>query len=101
MKRKLVIYTTKPEHTAENARLIGRVFDELRTHAPAGLRYLVLRCGEGRFAHFVEERGVAPTLADFEAFRAFQKSASERWLVRPEVSEVAVLGSYGILPDAI
>ncbi|HEY0523093.1 MAG TPA: hypothetical protein VGD08_06880 [Stellaceae bacterium] len=100
MKRTLVIYTTKPEHTEENARLIGSVFDELQAHAPEGLRYLVLRYGEGRSVHVVEQPDGAPSLSDFEAFRAFQKSASERWLVRPEVSEVTVVGSYGMMPDA-
>ena len=100
MKRTLVIYTTKLEHTEENARLIGSVFDELQAHAPEGLRYMVLRYGEGRFVHMVEQRDGVPSLSDFEAFRAFQKSASERWLVRPEVSEVTVVGSYGMMLDA-
>jgi hypothetical protein len=97
MNQTLVIYTTKPEHIEENARLIRSVFDELQAQAPKGLRYRVLRYGEGRFLHLVEQRDGAPSLADFEAFHAFQKGASERWLVRPEVSEVTVVGSYGIL----
>jgi hypothetical protein len=96
MNRTLVIYTTKPERIEENARLISSVFDELQAQAPEGLRYTVLRYGEGRFLHLVEQRDGAPSLPDFEAFRAFQKGASERWLVRPEVSEVTVVGSYGM-----
>jgi hypothetical protein len=44
----------------------------------------------------VEQRDGAPSLPDFEAFRAFQKGATERWLTRPEVSEVTVVGSYGV-----
>ncbi len=99
MKRTLVIYTTKPEHTEENARLIGNVFDALHTHTPEGLRYMVLHYGEGCFVHLVQQSDEAPPLSDFEAFRAFQKSAAERWLVRPQVSEVTVVGSYGMLLD--
>jgi hypothetical protein len=98
MKRTLVMYTTKPEHAEENARLIGNVFDELHTHAPEGLRYMVLHYGEGCFVHLVEQHDGAPPLSDFEAFRAFQKNAGERWLVRPQASEVTVVGSYGMLP---
>jgi hypothetical protein len=101
MKRVIVSYTTKPEHTEENARLIRLVFDELKAHAPAGLGYVAFRYGEGRFVHVVEQRDGAPSLQDFEAFRAFQKSAGERWLVRPEVSEVTVVGSYGMMQDAV
>jgi hypothetical protein len=96
MNRTLVIYATKPEHAEENARLIRSVFDELQTQAPEGLRYTVLRYGEGQFLHLVEQRDGAPSLPDFEAFRAFQKGATERWLTRPEVSEVTVVGSYGV-----
>jgi hypothetical protein len=100
LNRTLVIYTTKPEHTEENARLISSVFDELQAKAPKGLRYMVLRYGEGGFLHLVEQRDGAPSLPDFDAFRAFQKGASERWLVRPEVNQVTVVGSYGMIPDA-
>jgi hypothetical protein len=100
MKRTLVLYATKLHLADENAHLIERVFDELRAQAPEGLRYMVLRYGEGRFAHLVEQRDGAPSLTDFEAFRAFQKNVGERWIARPEVSEVTVVGSYGMMPNA-
>jgi hypothetical protein len=90
----------KPERTGENARLIERVFEELQARAPEGLRYLVLRYNEGSFAHIVEQHDGAPSLSDFEAFRTFQRSIGERWLVRPEASEVNVVGSYGMIPGA-
>lgn len=101
MKRTLVMYTTKPEHTQENARLIRGVFDALHAHEPEGLSSRVLRYGEGCFVHLVERRDGAPSLPDFEAFRAFQKNAAERWLVRPQVNEVTVVGSYGMLTDTV
>lgn len=101
MKRTLVLYTTKPDRAEENARLIGSVFAELQAQAPKGLRYVVLRYGEGRFAHLAEQPDGAPSLSDFAAFRAFQQSAGERWLVRPEVSAVSLVGSYGMTPDAV
>jgi hypothetical protein len=40
MKRTVVRYKTKPEQAEENARLIEKVFQELRTRAPDGVRYL-------------------------------------------------------------
>jgi hypothetical protein len=99
MKPVHVTYSTKPECTEENARLIRAVFEELRVKAPNGLRYMVLRHGDGRFVHFVEQRDGAPGLSDFEAFRAFQKDASERFQGRPEANEVQVVGAYGIELD--
>jgi len=86
MKRTLVIYTNKLEHAEENARLIGSVFDELQAHAPEGLRYMVLRYGEGRFVHLVEQRDGAPSLSDFEAFSAFSEEC-RRTMARPARGE--------------
>ena len=63
MKQTLINYMTKPEQTEENARLIQRVFAELETKAPAGLRYVVLRDDGGRFFHFVQMGNDAPPLA--------------------------------------
>ncbi|THD45034.1 MAG: hypothetical protein E7774_08765 [Bradyrhizobium sp.] len=99
MKQILVLYDTKPDHSEENARLIGGVFDELRAKAPDGLRYLVLRYGAGRFLHFAQQQDNAPSLPDFASFRLFQKGVSERWVARPEVNEPIIVGSYGMTPD--
>lgn len=99
MKRTIVTYTTKAGHADENARLIAGVFDQLHARAPEGLRYMVLRYGEDHFVHVVEQDAGAPSLSDLDAFRAFQENASQRWLARPEVNEVTIVGSYGMLQD--
>jgi hypothetical protein len=96
MKQTLVLYEAKPEHADENARLIGDVFAELRAKAPDGLRYMALRYRGGRFLHFAQQRDGAPSLPDFAAFRLFLEGGSERWAVRPEVSDAIVVGSYGM-----
>ena len=87
------------ENTSTNSILRRAVFEELRMKTPAGLRYMVLRHGDGRFVHFVEQRDGAPALSDFATFRAFQKDASDRFQVRPEANEVQIVGSYGIELD--
>src|SRR5258708_35960518 len=52
MKRTVVRYKTKPEKAEENARLIEKVFQELRAKAPNGVRYLALKLADGSFIHF-------------------------------------------------
>ena len=99
MKHTHVTYIAKPERAEENAGLIRAVFEELRLKSPDGLKYMVLRRGDGRFIHFVEQRDGAPRLADFEAFRAFQKHARDRIQGGPEVNEVQVVGVFGFKLD--
>jgi hypothetical protein len=99
MKQVLISYTTKPERTEENARLIQGVVDELKAHMPAGLRYFVLRDENGRFSHFVQMEEGAPPLNEFASFQAFQQGASERCLEGPVRSTVTIIGSYGMLSN--
>src|SRR5262245_24010471 len=47
MKRTLVRYKAKPDAAQENQRLIEQVFEELRTKAPQGVRYLALKLPDG------------------------------------------------------
>ncbi|MBB3452732.1 hypothetical protein FHT86_000988 [Rhizobium sp. BK313] len=56
---------------------------------------MVLRYGDGRFVHFVEQNEGAPGLSDLQAFRTFQKDASMRIQERPLANEVEVVGAYG------
>ena len=99
MKRTLIRYKTKPDMTQENERLIGNVFQELQAKSPSGVRYLVLRLGDGTFVHFVVadgENGSAP-LTELPAFRAFQGGIKERCAEPPQVSEATVIGNYRML----
>jgi hypothetical protein len=43
MKRQIVVYKAKPEHNAENERLLKGLFAELQTQQPAGLRYMAAK----------------------------------------------------------
>lgn len=99
MKHMIVDYTVKPEMAEENARLVRAVFEELNAKRPAGLRYMSLRADEGRFLHFVGQAATAPALTQFEAFRAFQSDFAERCLIRPQVSNLELVGNYAMLPE--
>src|SRR6185503_16985926 len=53
MKRQIVIYKTKPEHNAENERLLKAVFAELHAKQPKDVRYVLARLGEDTYVHLV------------------------------------------------
>jgi hypothetical protein len=96
---KVIRYRTKPERAEENARLIERVFAELRAASPQGLRYLVLRLGDGGFVHLVTaetEEGTSP-LTRLPAFKAFSGGVAERCLEPPQTSEATIIGDYHML----
>jgi len=99
MKHVIITYTVKPEYVEDNVRLIRAVFGELNAKEPGGLRYTSLRAEGGRFFHIVERAEGSPEFTEFEAFRAFQMDFVERCLIRPEVSRVAVVGSYAKMQD--
>jgi len=96
MKRVIVSYRIKPEHIEENGRLIEAVFAELSTSRPEGLRYMSFRGEGGRFVHIAERAEGAADLPEFDSFRKFQKSFAERCLVRPDVTSIEIVGSYGM-----
>jgi hypothetical protein len=99
MKRMVVRYKTNPEKAEENARLIEKVFEELRAKAPAGAGYLVLRLGDGTFLHFVStdtKDGKSP-IPELDAFRLFQSGIKERCVEPPQSSEATIVGNYGML----
>jgi hypothetical protein len=99
MRRMLIRYKTKPDLTAENQQLIEAVFQELKARSPEGLRYMVLKIGEGDFVHFVESEGTTSPLAGIEAFRAFQKGVLDRCLERPQTGEASIVGNYRMLSE--
>lgn len=99
MKRTVVRYKTKPEMVAENERLIGEVFQELQTKSPDGVRYLVLKLGDGTFIHFVvvESEKDASPISQLEAFRLFQSGIIQRCVEPPQSSVVTIVGNYRML----
>jgi hypothetical protein len=101
MKRSLIRYRTKPERSDENERLIKGVFTELRAKSPAGVRYLVLRLGDGSFVHIVMADAAESTSAitGLDAFRAFQNGITDRTVEPPQSNDVAVVGNYRMLDE--
>jgi hypothetical protein len=99
MKHMIVDYTVKADMAEENARLVRAVFEELNAKRPAGLRYMSLRADEGRFLHFVAQAATAPALTQFEAFQTFQADFAQRCLIRPQVSNLDIVGNFGMLPE--
>ena len=101
MKRTLIRYKTKPEAVQENERLIEEVFQELRRKSPGGVRYLVLKLGDGAFVHFVtvETGNDASPLTELEAFRSFQRGVKERCIELPQASEGIIVGNYRMLGE--
>lgn len=101
MKRVLVRYKVKPEQVAENARLIGRVFEELKAKAPDGARYMVLQLDDGTFVHFAEvaSDGGPHPITSLEAFRSFQSGIKERCMELPRSGDATIVGNYRMIRE--
>ena len=99
MKRTVVRYRTKPEMADENQRLIENVFAELQTKSPEGIRYLVMKLGDGKFIHFViaeSDDGASP-LPQLEAFQSFRNGIAERCIEQPQTGAMIIVGDYRML----
>jgi hypothetical protein len=98
VKQVMVRYAVKPEHAAENERLVRAVYDELRRTEPAGLRYATFRLDDGvSFVHLAStetEDGKSP-LSDLQAFKEFQRGIGDRCAEAPVVTELREIGSFG------
>ena len=96
MRTILVRYKTSEARAAENEALIHAVFDELRSRAPAGLRYATYRLADGvTFVHIATVESAENPLTTLPAFQAFQKQIKDRCVELPVVSELSVVDSYG------
>jgi hypothetical protein len=95
MAQRLIRYRAKPEKAEENQSLIEGVFAELHAKAPPQVRYLVLRLSDGTFCHLVDDS--AKTIANLDAFAAFQRGGEERRLEPPQQLEATVVGNYRML----
>jgi hypothetical protein len=98
--RVMVRYRVKPDRAAENVELVRAVYAELHSTRPAGLRYGTLRLEDGvSLVHFAETEDESDPLASTEAFQQFQDGIRERCEEAPVVSEVELIGSYGLFGD--
>lgn len=96
-KTTLVRYKTHPQHAAENAALIARVFAALARDKPAGVRYQVLCAEDGvSFTHVVTlEDGLAVhPLTSLPEFKAFVADIATRCETAPQQVPSTVLGRY-------
>jgi hypothetical protein len=96
---KVIRYTTKPEHAAQNERLIRDVFAELAADQPEGLRYASFRLEDGvSFLHVAVLDADTNPLSASPAFAKFQSGIKDRCAEGPNPSDAAIIGSYRLLP---
>lgn len=97
MKRMIIQYTVKAERTEENQQFVEKVFEELRSNSPNGLRYVTFKQPNNRtFIHLVsiETASGDNPLMQSSAFKAFQAGIQERCEVQPVATELVEVGSY-------
>jgi acyl dehydratase len=93
---KVIRYQTRPEHAAENERLIRDVFAELAAEQPEGLRYASFRLDDGvSFVHVAVLDGDQNPLSASAAFATFQSGIKDRCADGPHPSDATMIGSYG------
>jgi hypothetical protein len=99
----VVRYRVKPDAVDENIRLIKRVFAELDTLQPAGIRYASLQLDDGvSFVHVATfDAADGPSrLAALSAFAAFTNDIAERCDDPPVGRAGTVIGDYRLLERA-
>jgi hypothetical protein len=102
MKRQIVIYKTKPEHKAENERLLKAVFAELHEKQLDGVRYALVHLGEDTYVHLVftdTPEGEPFPLSKLDAFRAYQAEVRSRLQAPPTTGEATIIGDYRMLSE--
>ena len=100
MKKMMVRYKVKPDRASENENYIKAVFSQLRSEAPAGIRYASFKLDDGvSFVHIVSieaEDGENP-LGKLSNFKAFVSEIKERCDEPPEAVELHDVGTYRFL----
>jgi hypothetical protein len=102
MKRQIVVYKAKPEHNAENERLLKGLFAELQTQQPAGLRYIAAKLPDDTYIHVVftdTPEGEPGPLSKLDAFRAYQADVRSRLQAPPVTGEATIIGDYRMLDE--
>ena len=102
MRRQIVIYKVKPEHKAENERLLKAVFAELHTKQPPDVRYVLACLGEDTYVHIVfsdTPEGEPGPLSKLDAFRAYQAEVRSRLQAPPATGEATIIGDYRMLGE--
>jgi hypothetical protein len=94
----MVRYKVQPERAEENAELVRAVYAELAEKRPEGLHYATFRLPDGvSFLHVViETEGPGRILGEIAAFQAFSADIASRCDEPPAVTEITLVGSYGV-----
>jgi hypothetical protein len=93
----VVRYTTNPEHTDENERLIRDVFAALAEQPPDGLRYVVIRLDDGvSFVHVAIMDEGTNVLVDLPAFQTFVAGIGNRVVEGPSPVDGTLIASCGL-----
>jgi hypothetical protein len=98
MRTVMVRYKTSDAQAETNAGLVRAVFEELAQRTPGGLHYATYRLADGvTFVHLatLDVAGQNP-LQTLPAFQAFQENIKARCVEPPVVSELSLVGSYGM-----
>ncbi|HEY4376273.1 MAG TPA: hypothetical protein VGM93_03910 [Acidimicrobiales bacterium] len=93
----VVRYKAKPDRADENQEYVEKVFAELATTAPEGLRYATFRLADGvSFVHvaFVDTPDGSNPLSSTPAFASFVAGIADRCDEPPVATEATVVGSY-------
>ena len=94
----MIRYKVRPERADENASLVEGVYEELAGIQPDGLHYVTFRLPDGvSFMHVVFDTDQpGRILGETAAFKAFVTDIEDRCDEPPVVTELAVVGSYGV-----
>jgi hypothetical protein len=91
----IVRYTTRPEAANENQHLIERVYAELASADPGGLRYATFRLADGvSFVHIGVVEGDTNPLDRTAAFAEFTRDIDQRSLEPPLATHATLVGAY-------
>lgn len=96
MKTTVVRYTLKAEHLDEHLNLLHSVFDQLAAENTRGVRYEVVRLGEGglNFVHIATTSTTENPLTKLAAFKEFTAKIKERVSDPPLAMDGAPAFSY-------
>ncbi len=102
MNRVMVRYKVKAGRADENQQYIEKVFEELKSNSPAGLRYASFKLDDGvSFVHIASietDNGENP-LGQLAAFQAFTENIAERCDEPPVAANLNEIGAYRLFGD--
>ena len=94
----MVRYKVRPDRADDNETLVRAVYEQLARERPEGLHYATFRLPDGvSFMHVVFETDQpGGILGKIDAFRAFTAEIEGRCEEPPVVTELTLVGSYGV-----